>query len=219
MTGEWPLAPGSDELRAHHEWRPDWTIGRSCLYWYLTFDGAADLTRVWVEAEPMLAPLPTVDLVPREWLHLTVLEVGFVDEVQGAELESILAAARDLTAALPPIEVELGQVTTMTDSVVLAASCEPLAAIRAGLMDAGATGRRQGNDHAAFRPHVTLGYLNSVAGTRAIMDVFGTPASQPLRLTVPNLMLAAVTRVRNHYRWEEVATLPLGADPDGVAAE
>ncbi|HEY3015051.1 MAG TPA: 2'-5' RNA ligase family protein [Nocardioides sp.] len=216
---EWPLAPGSDELRAHEEWRPDWTIGRSCLYWYLTFDGAHDLTRVWLEAEPMLAPLATVDMVPREWLHLTVLEVGFVDEVQAAELESILAAARDFAAGLPPIEVELGQVTTMTDSVVLAASCAPLAAIRAGLIDAGATGQRQGNDDAPFRPHVTLGYLNSGTRNRAIMDSFGTPASQPVRLPVADLMLAAVTRLRSHYRWEEVATLRLGADPDGVADE
>jgi hypothetical protein len=73
-------------MRRHWRWRP----GRRQYAWHLTFGeqtvlrGRAQLLRVAGACQARLAGLPGLDLVPAEWLHLTVQPVGFADEVAGA---------------------------------------------------------------------------------------------------------------------------------------
>ena len=50
----------------------------------------------------MLRDVPGLDLVPGPWLHLTMQDVGFSDEVSGGDLAAITAAARSRLAAVPP---------------------------------------------------------------------------------------------------------------------
>lgn len=39
-----------------------------------------------------LAGLPGLDLVPVQWLHLTVQAIGFTDVVRGGDLDQIVGA-------------------------------------------------------------------------------------------------------------------------------
>jgi hypothetical protein len=48
-----------------------------------------------------------LDLVPAEWLHLTMQGIGFVDEV-AVDAERIVAAVRCRCAALAPVMLTLG---------------------------------------------------------------------------------------------------------------
>ena len=70
--------------------------------------GRADLRRVVGGYQARLADLPGLDLVPVEWLHLTVQGIGFADEVGAGEVDRIVAAVRRRCAALAPLRVTLG---------------------------------------------------------------------------------------------------------------
>ncbi|MCW2758426.1 MAG: hypothetical protein JWO46_2172, partial [Nocardioidaceae bacterium] len=109
---------------AHHEWRPDWTLDRTCLYWYMTFDMDTALIERAEQLGPALTRLHWVNRVPTDWLHLTLQEVGYVDDVTPEEVSQIAEAARQVQDLLP-LNVELGAVTTMTDAVVLPAVLSP----------------------------------------------------------------------------------------------
>ncbi len=68
------------EFRDHWTWRPDWTADRPRLLWYLTFEDAPQLRSA---VEPAAGPLKEAgtDIVAPDWLHLTVADVGFADEL------------------------------------------------------------------------------------------------------------------------------------------
>jgi hypothetical protein len=76
----------TERMRRHWWWRPGWRPGRRLYAWHLTFGdqtvsrGQADLRRVVGDYQARLAELPGLDLVPAEWLHLTMQSIGFADE-------------------------------------------------------------------------------------------------------------------------------------------
>jgi hypothetical protein len=65
-------------MRRHWWWRPGWRPGRRLYAWHLTLrdqtvsQGQADLRQVVGAYQARLAGLAGLDLVPAEWLHLTV---------------------------------------------------------------------------------------------------------------------------------------------------
>jgi len=71
--------------------------------WHITFAGQTDLHRLVSEYQEALRPLSQVDLVPLEWLHLTMQGVAFTDEVSTADVDRIIDAARP-----PPERIAAG---------------------------------------------------------------------------------------------------------------
>src|ERR1700731_2560495 len=87
----------------HWWWRPGMRPGRRVDTFYVKFNGLAAACELAAAARQRLAGVPGLDLVPDEWLHLTVQEVGFSDEVTGTDLAAITAAAGEGLAALAPV--------------------------------------------------------------------------------------------------------------------
>src|SRR5215472_3175916 len=91
-----------DLMRDHWWWRPGWRLGRRAYTFHITFEdpdaveGGDDLRRMATEYQGILATLPGLDLVPLHWLHLTMQNVGFTDEVPEASADAVLAAGRKL---------------------------------------------------------------------------------------------------------------------------
>jgi hypothetical protein len=116
-------------------WRPGRVPGRRLYAWHLTFGdqtvsrGRAELRRVVSGYQARLGGLPGLDLVPFEWLHLTVQAVGLADEVDAGDAGRIVAAVRRRCAALAPVRLTLGPAVLQAEGVWLPVA--PPAAARA----------------------------------------------------------------------------------------
>ena len=91
----------------HWWWRPGWSVGRRFYTWHLTFENAPEVLRLVHEYDAHL-DLPGLDIIPDQWLHLTMQGIGFVGEVDEADVDKIVASAGPRLAALDPFAVSLG---------------------------------------------------------------------------------------------------------------
>jgi 2'-5' RNA ligase len=206
-------------MRRHWWWRPGWRPGRRQYAWHLTFGeqavsrGRAELRRVAGDDQARLAGLPGLDLVPFEWLHLTVQPVGFADEVGAGELERIVAAVGRRCVALAPLRLTLGPATLQAEGVWLpvapaAAVRRVRAEVRAGIAEV--WGAQVPEPAGGFTPHVSLAYSNTDGPDEPYAAALA--AAAPRSATVGLAAMHAISLVRegHSYRWDTLATLPLG---------
>lgn len=197
----WPTAT---TLKDHWQWRPEWAIERPCLMWYLTFENQPELHELATRAQSCLQGVETVDLVPPQWLHLTLDDVGFVDEMPLARFDDVLESARVGMEGWEVPSMTLGPVDTMADALVLRAAPEDeLGLLRARLRSSTVTalGAKASSGPATFWPHVTLAYINHACDRRTVMEPLAAVSSDEVVVARPQLALAAVTRRDRHYQW------------------
>lgn len=157
---------------------------------------------------------PGLDLVPAEWLHLTMQPVDFAGEVRVGDLERIVAAVRRRCAALAPVTLTLGPAALQAEGVWLGVAPEQAvrklrAAVRAGIAEVwGAT--RVPESAGGFTPHVSLAYSD----TDGPDDPYAAALAgmQPRSATVELGAIQAISLGRDThlYRWKTLATVPLG---------
>jgi 2'-5' RNA ligase len=198
------LGSMASELSDHWRWRADWAVDRPYLLWYLTFEDETELAQWAGRAQDRLRQVRTLNLVPPPWLHLTLGDVGFVDEVSPDQVEGVITAARTALAGWTGMSITLGPVTTMVDAVVLGTSEQrELEQLRRRLQQAtaSAVGLGAPDGLPEFWPHVTLAYVNDLCDRRTVLQPLKSMASDLITVTVSNVTLAAVTRVDRHYQW------------------
>lgn len=192
-------------LVSHWDWRPEWAEERPCWFWYLTFDPGTIEQAVARDDLARVRATPWLDEVPDRWLHLTVCEVGYADELD----ESVVAEIRDRVSAVAAREghlrLRLGPVRAMRSAVVLQADGgEQLRSLQRGAREA--TAQVLGRDALSlhplrFWPHVSLGYANGPVPGELVSALLA--AMRPVGATVrpTGLELVAVTRRSGHYQW------------------
>jgi 2'-5' RNA ligase len=198
---------------ADHWWqRPGRRPGRELYHWHMLFHDQPRVEELAAIAQQRLAGLAGLDMVPRRWLHLTTLLVGFADEVPGARVDAMVAQARGRLAAIPPIPVTLGRVLYHPQAVTLAV--EPLGAldpvldaVRAATGAAGIDGQA---DTDPWVPHVSVAYSHASGPAAPIIEALGLqlPATE---ITVRSVSLVAQTQVGRSWQWRQTAELPLGS--------
>jgi 2'-5' RNA ligase len=210
-----PYSPAASQIAEHWQWRPDWLQDRACLWWYLTFEDAPAVRDLARRVQALLRPAPQLDLVPLPWLHLTLLEVGFADEVPAETVDRVVRAAHEGLADFPRVDLDLATVRAMPGALVLEAHSRGLRSLHERLTDAvlrvrGAEGVR---GLCAFVPHVSVAYVNRDCAAHEVLGPLdGVDVSTPSpSATVRRVRLAAVTRQRRHYQWTTRAVVPLGA--------
>jgi len=203
----------STPLRNHWHWRPEWAVDRPCGLWYLTFESQPDLSRQAEQAQAHLRELSQVDVVPVGWLHLTLDDVAFADELGPGQVEEVVEAARTAVRGWPAPAITLGPVAAMEDAVVLQAGpAAELTGLRDRLRAATTTvlGPETVSGLDDFWPHVTLAYLNDACAPEDVMAPLAPVAAAQVAVAVPRLTLASVTRRDRHYQWTALAQLHLG---------
>ncbi len=82
-----PSVAPSDHFKSHWWWRPGWSLGRRMYTFFLTFQHSLDTAEEfsWYYRPALVAN--SLDVVPPEWMHLTVQGLGFVDEVPPANCQ------------------------------------------------------------------------------------------------------------------------------------
>lgn len=204
--------PDVGELHDHWaEWRPEWTASRERLLWYLTFGDRPEVVDVAREASRSL-PGCGVDVVPPDWLHLTLEDLGFADEVLPGSARAAGQAVQEVLADEPPVRITLGPVSVLPGAVVLVARpVDHLRRLRALVRGAGAsTGLQPVEAHEELWPHVSLGYVNGRTDHQRVLREVDSLPPVSLEVTCDRLVQVQVIRANAHYRWRIIGEVRLG---------
>jgi 2'-5' RNA ligase len=198
MEDNWSAAPGVDP-------------GRGRLMWLMCVGDNPQVAELARLGQARLAGLAGLDLVPRDWLHLTTLIAGFADEISSGQAEAMVTEARGLLAGTAPIMVTLGRVLYHPRAVMLAAqppdALEPvLHAVREATRIA--TGREGELHYEPWTPHVTLAYANAAQPAGPVIEALGREVS-PQRVSISSVSLVSQAPDQM-WAWRLVAQVPFG---------
>ncbi len=196
----------------HWWWRPGWSTGRRFLTWHLTFEQAPEVHRLAATYRTALAGVPGLDLIPDQWLHCTMQGLGFVDEVDQADVEAITGAARKRLAAQEPFTVSIDRPAFTPEAIRWEAEpAEPVTAVRAAIREAiGEVWPEVPEQAGGFAPHISIAYGNTDGPADAVLEALASVPSQPATARIASAELILLGRDRRMYEWEPVASVPLG---------
>ncbi|GAA0531486.1 hypothetical protein GCM10011581_15770 [Saccharopolyspora subtropica] len=207
--------PHADQVRNHARWRPGWHAGRTGYAWLLPLSDQPGLRKLVNDYQYALRDLPGFDLVPLEWMHILVQEIGFTDEVDEDQLKPLLAAARTRLSTVLPLTLAFHHAVVLPESLSLPA--EPRSTVlelRAAVREATA----EVLGEAALPPepedidkHVSLAHsITDGPAIFAIATLSATPV-EPVTAKIPALSLVKLTRDHSSSEWETIAEVPLGS--------
>jgi 2'-5' RNA ligase len=206
-----------EELADHWWWRPGWRQGRHFLACHIAFPDDTPLTGLVSAYQEVLRPFPGLDLIPRQWLHLTMQGIGFVDEIDDAQRTAILGSlTRTLRLAQAP-EVTFAAPTVTTEAVyLLAQPAEPLqdlknlacrALAEAGCPNeapaAGATARQ-------YRPHVSIAYSSGAQAAGPISAALRHVEATPVTVRLDTVYFLEFHRDHRMYEWTNAHPIRIG---------
>jgi hypothetical protein len=195
---------GSGHLGNHWTWRPEWRVDRPHLMWYLVF-GHEPALHAWLRiARGCLSGEERLDVIPQPWLHCTVDDVGFEDELAPGQVDRVARAGAEAMRGLTVPALTLGPTAPMRDALVLRARpTAELSRLRDALRAATVSvlGSQALPPLDTFEPHVSFAYANRPCREAPLMDLLRSVSDDELRLSRPTVALASVTRLDRHYQW------------------
>jgi 2'-5' RNA ligase len=196
---------------ADHWWqRAGRRPGREQYHWHMLFGDQPAVHELAEMAHQRLAGLPGLEMVPRRWLHLTTLVVGFADEVPASTVDAMTAETRRRLASLAPIPVTLGRVLYHPEAVTLAV--EPLGALDPALDAVRAAARAAGcdghTDTDPWIPHISVAYSHASGPAAPVIEALGRwlPKTE---IAIRSVSLVAQTQVGRSWQWRDVAEVQL----------
>ncbi len=193
----------------HWWWRPGWRVGRRGYAWHLTFRDDPDVHRLAAVYRQGLAGLTELDLVPDASLHLTMQQVGFVDEVTDEQVRLMVEAAKRRLSVLPPFDLELVRPVITREAVRWdPVPVGPVVAVRLAIRQAMAEvwplvpGREAG-----FVPHVSIAYSNAPVAYAAVASALALIEAPPARARIEKADLIVIHRDQRMYEWAEHAAV------------
>ncbi|MEN3267155.1 2'-5' RNA ligase family protein [Pseudonocardia sp.] len=161
------------ELRNHWWWRPGWQIGTRYYAFHLAVGDSPGVTKLVAQYQNALKNIDGLDLIPREWLHITMQGLGFVDDISTEDLESMLKTTSEALSKFEPFTLTFNQPVIRPEAVVLAPEpVEPLDRLRnsvrtaiekalgPGAVDLGPTG---------YQPHLSFAYVSADQAAAAVL--------------------------------------------------
>ncbi|MFB9566301.1 2'-5' RNA ligase family protein [Saccharopolyspora hordei] len=206
--------PHVDQVRNHARWRSDWRAGRTGYAWLLPLADQPGLRKLVNDYQYALRDLPGFDLVPLEWMHILVQEVGFTDEVDESQIEPLVAATRKRLDSVLPLTLAFHRAVVQPESLSLPAEpqstvMELRAAVREALVDV------LGESAVPPEPddvdkHVSLAHSTTDGpAIFAVATLSGTHV-EPTTAKLPALSLVKLNRDHSCPEWETVTEIPLG---------
>ncbi|MGW2262136.1 2'-5' RNA ligase family protein [Streptomyces sp. NPDC001780] len=202
----------SENMSNHWWWRPGWSAGRRFYTWHLVFDGQSDVHRFADQYRTALAGADGLDLIPDRWLHLTMQGVNFVDEVDEADVDLIVEAARARLAVVPAFDLTLSAPVLDPEAVLVPVHPQdPVRTVRAALRAAIGDVLPEVPEKAeGFRPHVSLAYSNSDGPADVISEALALASVEPATARIESAELIVLHRDNRMYEWEPYARVTLG---------
>lgn len=210
---ETPLPPS---VRNHWWWRPGWAEGRHFYACHLTLDDQPKLRDLIADYQQALTAVPEVDLIPPQWLHLTMQGIGFLDEINPDELAALADALTAELATIEPPKVEFRYLTIQAEAVYLKAHpADSLWPLRWKMHDAvvsvlGQSRTEPSPDRVKFNPHVSIGYINRDEDPEPIAEALQKITTRPVEVTFTKADLLEYHRDRRMYEWTSATPVPIG---------
>jgi hypothetical protein len=178
---------------------------------HFTFEDQPAVCELAAAYQARLAGLPGLDPVPARWLHLTVQDVGFTDEVADRDVAAIAEAARRRLASSGPARVTVGPAYTDTESIVLRVKpVTGLSVVRAGLRMAIGDVMPYNSPIGSGQwwPHISVAYSSAMLPAAPYEAALAghTAAAEVLLDTVRLIVLG---RDHHLYEWTTRETVPL----------
>jgi 2'-5' RNA ligase superfamily len=140
---------------------------------------------------------PGLTAVPPEWLHLTMRGVGRASGYDPEARARLAAEAVERLTEVEPVQTVVGPARVVEEGVAAdVVPTEPLARVHALL---------PGMHAEPFWPHVTFAYAHT---TGMELEPLAEALSAPLRVDAVSLIL--LRREARAYRWDVLASVPLG---------
>lgn len=201
-------------MRDHWWWRPGWRVGRRMYTFHTTFQDQPALHRLVAAYQAPLSALNGLDLIPYQWLHLTMQGIGFTDEVSGADIAAIAKAATARLESIEPVELTFNR--PVTDPEALQFHVQPadgMRGIRLAVRQAIADvwGAERVPDSEQWTPHVSIAYSNSDGPIEPYAKALDSVQAEPVTITVRRIQLIVLDRDEHVYRWTTKANIPLQA--------
>jgi 2'-5' RNA ligase len=212
-----PPYPHAEEVRDHWWWRPGWRVGRRFYTWHLTFADQDDLQALVTAYQAEMAQVPGLDLIPREWLHLTMQGVGFTDKVSDQDIRAIADAARRRLAPLPAARFTFERAVVRPEAVALPPEpADAVQTIRSTIREAIADvwgADRVPESAEGFQPHVSMAYINTPGLAAPIVTALDRVTAAPVNVTVAEASLIVLGRDSRVYQWTDQDTAPFSSLP------
>lgn len=209
------MASASPErVRNHWYWRPGWRVGRRYYTWHLTFADHPSVTALSDAYRSILDATPETDAIPAQWLHLTMQGVGFVDEVDRADVDAIVESARHRCATLTPFELTIGSPYVDVEAVQIdvqppGSVAELRRTLRSAIADVWGPAKVPEAEE-PFLPHMSLAYINRDGPASQLARSIGNIRTQPAVTMIDSCQLIVINRDDLMYKWELHAQVQLG---------
>jgi 2'-5' RNA ligase len=209
-------------MRNHWWWRPGWTTGRHYYACHLTLDDQPQLRELVARYQQAVANVPGLDLIPPEWLHITMQGIGFTDEINSAQLRRVTEALTQELSKIDPPTVSFRYLTVHPEAIFLKAHpADALYPLRARLyravVDAIGINNSAGDMPVLkeFIPHISIAYVNADGQARPIAEALQAVTTTTVHATFCKASLLEFHRDHRMYEWTSATPIAIGsADTD-----
>jgi 2'-5' RNA ligase len=200
MEDHWRLPPGA-------------APGRARLMWLMLVGDHPQIAELARLGQHRLARLDGLDLVPRQWLHITTLIAGFADQITPDQIHLMAGEARQRLARTPPITITAGRILYHPRAVMLDAG--PPGALDPVLQAAQeatriATGHGGDLYSEPWTPHITLAYSNAARPADPVIAALGRELPKQ-QVAVTSISLVSQTP-EQLWTWHPVTDVPFGTE-------
>lgn len=210
--------PLPSAVRNHWWWRPGWKSGRHYYACHLTLDDQPQLRELVSRYQQAIRSLPNLDLIPAQWLHLTMQGIGFTDEISAAVLQDLADAIHHELSAIEPPSVSFGYLTVHPEAVYLKAHpAEALYPLRMAMHQAIASVLGPDRFHETiptveqFVPHVSIAYVSADGEVQPITQALETVAIAGVQVTFAEASLLEFHRDQRMYEWTNAEPIAIGS--------
>ncbi|MEU4287877.1 2'-5' RNA ligase family protein [Kribbella sp. NPDC026596] len=203
------------ELRNHWWWRPGWHIGTRFYAFHLAAGDRDELAGLIARYQQAIEGIPGLDIIPREWLHITMQGLAFVDHISPEDLASVVKTSRAALTEVDPFSLVFNRPLIRPEALVLVPEdVRPLndlrdtvrsainKAVGQGVIDLGSTD---------FQPHVSFAYVEADQAAADVLTALEGVQSTATRFRVDEVPLIEMHRDNRMYEWRVLDTFQLSA--------
>lgn len=207
--------PGTAAVKNHWARERPWRPGRRLWALYVSCGSIPPVVAHATAFQERLSGVNGLDLVEPRWLHMTVLGVAFVEEVDPASMAGLLERVTAVAAAVPPIDMVAAAPRARTDAVWMSVSTTPsIVPLRQELEQAVRTclGREPHVlplPRTGFAPHISIAYANAdPPAADEVNERLSAVDRPPVSFRASHLSLLRLRREAARWSWDGEQRIP-----------